>query len=70
MIDAFSQDKLSLAEVADHFNLSEQTINNWRKRGLSTITIGRTVYTTRSEINNFLNNNGVKKATRGRPLHA
>jgi predicted DNA-binding protein YlxM (UPF0122 family) len=69
MIDAFSQDKLSLAEVADHFNLSEQTINNWRKRGLSTITIGRTVYTTRSEINNFLNN-GLKKATRGRPLHA
>lgn len=69
MIDAFSQDKLTLSEVADHFQLSEQTIANWQKRGLSTIKIGRTVYTTKSEINKFLNLS-VQKPKRGRPLHA
>lgn len=71
MIDAFSQNKLTIAEVAKHFELSEQTINNWRKRGLATISIGRTVYTTKEDINDFLNKSGEpKRPNRGRPVNA
>ena len=68
MIDAFSEDKLTVDEVAEEFNLTTQTINNWRKRGLSTISIGRTVYTTRTKVNEFLNDTLTEKRPVGRPI--
>lgn len=68
MIDAFSNDKLTLEQVAEQFNLTTQTINNWRKRGLPTISIGRTVYTTKTKVNEFLNQTRNEKRPVGRPV--
>ena len=55
MIDAFSSDLITLENAAKELSITQATVARWRNAGLNTIRIGRRIYTTRSAINQFLN---------------
>lgn len=47
-------EKLTIAEIATEFKTTPKTVNEWFKRGLPKIKIGRMVRVLRSDLNNFI----------------
>ena len=49
-------EKLTKAMIVKEFNVHLQTVNNWIKRGLPILKIGRTVRIKRSDLEEFIAN--------------
>ena len=54
-IDVFSDNKITLAEVADVLGVDLQTVSKWRRNGMRCVRIGRHWVTTREHVNAYVN---------------